>query len=199
MSTLAWAWLDTVPKPATPVIGTLGPTGTSSEQAAALVGAELARSRAGTATTALYATYEDAATALAAGEVALVVVANAYKAVHHLYMDLRFAVAGTFIMDTPLYGIARRRGGRPPSRPVIATHPSPVALIKQLLPAEFRAPTVVETNSTSAAAASVLAGEADLALTTKPAAHLHDLEFISPTRTIRMVWTIFAPAPLEAA
>ncbi|GAU65725.1 putative hypothetical protein [Streptomyces sp. NBRC 110611] len=173
-------------------VGTLGPQGTSSELAAGLLARRLAPSGGEPAAVRLFDTYEEAGDTLRAGLVTHVVVANAYKAVHHFYMDPALALADVFVMDTPLYGIARRRDAAPaPGTPVIASHPSPVPLIAELLPPEHTSHTVLAADSTSAAARAAAAGAADFALTTAPAARLHGLEFVSRTRPIRMVWSVF--------
>lgn len=48
--------------------------------------------------------------------------------------------------------------------------------------------------STSAAAYQARRRETDLALTTQPAAKANELEFISRTRPIRMLWSVFTLA-----
>ncbi|NUR05145.1 MAG: hypothetical protein HOY79_54190 [Streptomyces sp.] len=118
--------------------------------------------------------------------------ANAYKGINPFYMDPDVELAGVFVMDTPLYGIATRRGAGPvPDSPTIASHPSPEPIIAQLLPQRHTTFKVLHMDSTSTAARAVVEGTADLALTTVPAAHIHELEFISGTRPIRMVWSVF--------
>ncbi|CCO82865.1 Bacilysin biosynthesis protein bacA [Erwinia amylovora Ea266] len=47
-------------------------------------------------------------------------------------------------------------------------------------------------SSTSAAAHAVAIGEVDIALTTEVAARIHNLDFVSPTRPIHMLWSVFA-------
>ncbi|NIL64850.1 hypothetical protein HCB39_27665 [Salinispora arenicola] len=129
--------------------------------------------------------------------------ANAYKAVHEFYMDPGFQLAVVFVLDTPMYGIAKRRGaGAPPPSPTIASHPSPVPIIGQLLNGSG-AHVVMIADSTRSAALAAAEGRVDLALTTAPAAQLYDLEFITRTRCIRMVWSVFvlsdaAPATTES-
>lgn len=184
------------PQPSAPVpevqlrsVGTLGPAGTSSEQAARHAWQMLAGT--GTPNIRLFDTYEDAGDALRAGEVSHVVVASAYANVSDFYMDTRLALAGAFIQDTPLYGIAKRRDGSVPDNPTIATHPAPLPLVVQLLPDRFIGHETVPVASTSAAAIAVRDGAVDLALTTQPAAAAHGLRFISRTRTIRMLWSVF--------
>jgi prephenate dehydratase len=66
-----------------------------------------------------------------------------------------------------------------------------VALVAELLPAAYAADNLVLTASTSAAALAARDLDTDVALTTEPAAALHQLEFISRTRTIRMLWSVF--------
>ncbi|WP_274919506.1 hypothetical protein [Streptomyces sp. WZ-12] len=173
-------------------VGTLGPHGTSSEVAAARFAGRVRDSDGPPAALRLFNSYEQAGEALRAREVTHVVVANAYKAIHHFYMDPALELSNVFVMDTPLYGIARRRDSGPaPECPTIASHPSPEPIIAQLLPPGHTTHTVLPSASTSAAARAAQDGSADLALTTVPSAELYGLEFISATRPIRMVWSVF--------
>ncbi|AEW95052.1 MULTISPECIES: hypothetical protein [Streptomycetaceae] len=176
-------------------IGTLGPKGTSSEEAARYLWARLPEGgphREPLIT--LYDSYEAAGEALRTGQVSHVVVANAYSAVNEFYMDTRISLAAAFIMETPEYGIAKLPGSQVPAEPTVASHPAPVPLVAQLLPAPYRPRQVDLVPSTSAAAMAARELRADLALTTAPAAGRHGLEFISRTRTIVMVWSVFVPA-----
>ncbi|ANP50045.1 prephenate dehydratase [Streptomyces griseochromogenes] len=176
-------------------VGTLGPPGTSSEVAAKRYAAQMSGLDGPTIDVQLFDTYEKAGEALQARDVTHVVVANAYKEINPFYMDPAVELAGVFVMDTPLYGIAMARGGGPvPDAPTVASHPSPEPIIAQLLPRRHATYKVIHHDSTSAAARAVVEGTADLALTTVPAAQLHDLEFISGTRPIRMVWSVFGRA-----
>ncbi|MGK4584921.1 hypothetical protein [Kitasatospora sp. HPMI-4] len=190
-----WLGLDTdTARPATTAVGTLGPAGTSSEQAATHLRAVLdpdGDPATAAADVRLFAGYEEAGEALRTGEVGRIVVANAYSGINTFYMDPGLALAGAFVFDTPHYGIARARGHRVPPRPRVATHPAPVALVAELLPAAYAADNLVLTASTSTAARAARDLDADVALTTEPAAALHQLEFISRTRTIRMLWSVF--------
>lgn len=185
-------WIDVRDKPCdTYVIGTLGPEGTSSEQAARVLRGRLP----GTGRIVLHPTYEQALTALTTGAVSHVVVANAYKEIHQFYMTDAITLSDVFVMDTPLYGIARRQDDAPmPDNPTVVTHPSPQPLIAQLLPPVRGVPQVAAARSTSAAAQAVADHRYDLALTTEPAAARHGLRFISRLRPIRMVWSVFVTA-----
>ncbi|MFJ2175518.1 hypothetical protein ACIOHE_21785 [Streptomyces sp. NPDC087851] len=187
--TVELGWIDVRPAPAgPPAIGTLGPEGTSSEQAARLLRTRLPDGPP----VVLRTTYEQAMEDLKAGTVSHVVVANAYRDIHHFYMADDIALAGVFVMDTPLYGIARRADGGPLSdRPSVVTHPSPRPLVDQLLPGAYQLPDVATADSTSQAAQAVAEHRYDLALTTEPAATRHGLRFISRLRPIRMVWSVF--------
>ncbi|MGW1951471.1 hypothetical protein ACWCPI_01705 [Streptomyces sp. NPDC001920] len=171
-------------------VGTLGPQGTSSE-AAARHFIRLSGSDGSQPPIHLFDTYEDAGAALRDGRVTHVIVANAYSAVNQFYMDPDLALANVFVLDTPLYGIAVPPNAAVPDAPTIATHPAPEPIIGQLLPRRHSSYKVIHSTSTSAAAQAASDGIADLALTTVPSAELNGLEFISDTRPILMVWSVF--------
>ena len=191
MSLLGWMEIDTAGRVALKSIGTLGPPGTSSETAAMMLWGKLSELPSEPQIT-LYETYEAAGDALLKRDISHFIVANAYRAVNEFYMDTRLALAGAFIMDTPLYGLAKSRElAMIPPRPSIATHPAPEPLIAQLLPKRFTQGTVMMMNSTVAAALAAVGGSTDLALTTAPAVESYGLEFISRLRPIRMVWSVF--------
>ncbi|MFD9357595.1 prephenate dehydratase domain-containing protein [Streptomyces sp. NPDC060031] len=172
-------------------VATLGPPGTSSEQAAGQLWQRLPDGRGRTPELRLFDTYEEAGEALLDGRASHLVVANAYAGVNRFYMDPRLELAAAFFMETPPYGIVALPGGTNMNRPTVASHPAPVPIIGQLLDESFGEPHVSLVSSTSAAARAVREGEADLALTTLPAARRHNLVLISSTRTIQMVWSVF--------
>lgn len=178
-------------------VGTLGPQGTSSE-AAARHFIRLSGSDSSQPPIHLFGTYEEAGAALRGGQVTHLIVANAYSAVNQFYMDSDLQLANVFVMDTPLYGIAAPCDSVVPDSPTIATHPAPEPIIGQLLPAGHATYKVIHSASTSAAAQAVIDGTADLALTTVPSAELLGLEFISDTRPILMVWSVFTRAESTA-
>lgn len=184
-------------------VATLGPTGTSSEAAAGFLihrvlreGGEDTPSGAsgGQARIALRESYEEAHRLVLDREADLLVVANAYAQISRFYMDPRLRLAGAFVLDTPLYGLASRPDRRPAGPVRVATHPAPEPLIEELMPAGCRLATVVIAGSTSLAAAMADRGEVDLALTTELAAKVSGLDFVSRSRAIRMLWSVFAPA-----
>ncbi len=86
-----------------------------------------------------------------------------------------------------------------PSSARLSTHPAPVALVNELLPDRYTVCELRFANSTSAAAAHARDRETDLALTNKPAAEAYALEFISRTRPIRMLWSVFTLRTARAA
>ncbi|MFD8723113.1 prephenate dehydratase domain-containing protein [Streptomyces sp. NPDC059629] len=191
-------WIDTELSsgPSVRTIGTLGPAGTSSEQAALYLWAD--RAPEGPPAIRLYDSYEQAGSALRLGAVSHVVIANAYASVHSFYMDPSLRFAGAFLFDTPHYGIAVSPGHRIPGAARVATHPAPEALVEELLPAEYSVAEIRYAASTSAAADKARRRETDLALTTQPAAKANALEFISRTRPIRMLWSVFTLAGADS-
>ncbi|MEY9992104.1 prephenate dehydratase [Streptomyces sp. V4I8] len=194
----AAGWIDTALSsgPSIETIGTLGPAGTSSEQAALYLWAD--HGSGGPPQIQLHNTYEEAGQALREGAVSHVVIANAYASVHSFYMDPSLRFAGAFLFDTPDYGIAVSPGHRIPDAARIATHPAPVALVQELLPGQYSVAEIRYATSTSAAAGQARRRETDLALTTRPAAKAHALEFISRTRPIRMLWSVFTLAGTDS-
>lgn len=187
-----------------PTVATLGPTGTSSETAAGFLLDEVLGETAGDSALdtpggatriALRDTYEEAHRLVLDREADLLVVANAYAQISRFYMDPRLRLAGAFVLDTPQYGLAARPGRRPAGPVRVATHPAPEPLIEELMPAGCRLDAVVSATSTSLAAAMADRGEVDLALTTELAAKATGLDFVSRSRAIRMLWSVFAPAP----
>ncbi|RMI36437.1 prephenate dehydratase domain-containing protein [Streptomyces triticirhizae] len=177
-------------------ITSLGPAGTSSEQAARALQGHLLRRGHEHVPIELCHRYEEAGDRLLAGDCELVVVANAYSGIDRFYMDPALRLAAVFVKDTPHYGIASVAGAELEQKTRVITHPAPRALVGELLPERFDLAEVVFATSTSAAAEAVERGEVPLALTTALAARLHGLEFLSRTRPIRMVWSVFTRADL---
>lgn len=174
----------------TAIIATLGPAGTSSEAAAA----DLRRRVGAAAPAVLHDCYEDAAAAVMHGEADLLLVANAYAKINNFYMDPTLCLAAVFVYRTPQYGLAIRPGADLMGSLSIASHPAPVPIIDQLLPAGLSVAEVLHVQSTSLAAAAVRSGVVPMALTTAPAAAAHGLDFVSRTRPITMLWSVFRRA-----
>lgn len=186
-------------------IATLGPAGTSSEQSARYLSDYLQlgwsdRPASEPLPINLFSRYEDAAADVLADHSDLLLVANAYHAVSNFYMDTRLAIVGAYCFDTPEYGIASKTAVLQRRGLSVATHPAPVPIIEQLLAGTgATAENVVITDSTSAAARAAAEGDVDVALTTAPAAELYGLKFLTRTRNIRMIWSVFSASGSETA
>jgi prephenate dehydratase len=182
-------------------IVTLGPAGTSSEAAARYLWGRFGPAEAATDPDrfVLLDTYEECLRALRRREQTLAVVANAYSGASQFYMDPDVYLWGAFVLDTPQYGIASATPFVPSGSVRLVTHPAPAPLIGQLFPGGTDRLELVFASSTSSAAREVRAGRADLALTTEKAAALHQLHFVSRTRTIRMLWSVFQSISVDAA
>ncbi|MEM6160962.1 bacilysin biosynthesis protein BacA [Erwinia sp. P6884] len=172
-------------------INTLGPSGTSSEYASQFFHLWMRDNYSNSHHEIfLNETYELARDNIK-NEKGILIVANAYQKINDFYMDTRLKLLATFLYDTPLYGLVANR--ELPDRPLyIASHPAPIPLIKELLPDGLHIKQVIEMPSTSAAAQAVVSRKVDVALTTEVAARIHKLSFISRTRPIHMLWSVFA-------
>lgn len=174
------------------MIHTLGPSGTSSEAAAGFFSEWFGHRYPGSRVQVnLSDSYEQARSSMAEHTPRVLIVANAYPQINNFYMDPRLSLVATFVFDTPLYGLVSQ-GPLTTRKLAVATHPAPMLLIEELLPHGLEVDSVVLALSTSAAAAAAARGEVDVALTTEVAANIHGLHFISSTRPIRMLWSVFA-------
>jgi prephenate dehydratase len=179
------------------VIATLGPAGTSSEVAAGELVARLRKAFHAHPRVNLHPSFESAAEAVCDGRADLLLVANAYPRVADFYRDDSLCLVGAFILSTPPYGIAAAPDAPIPFVVRVATHPGPAPLVRQLLSPAFFAREVELVPSTSVAASHVATGQAHLALTNETSVRTAGLEFISSTRVIVMLWSLFARADEE--
>lgn len=176
------------------MIHTLGPNGTSSEAAAGFFSEWFGQRYPGSRLRLqLSDSYEQARSSMDEHMPRVLIVANAYPQIHHFYMDPLLSLVATYVFDTPLYGLASK-SPLTTKRLTVATHPAPQMLIEELLPPGLEVDSVILALSTSAAAAAAAKGEVDVALTTEVAANIHGLRFVSNTRPIRMLWSVFALA-----
>lgn len=170
-------------------IATLGPEGTSSDEAARA----LASCGPGGGRRELFPTYEEAAEAVITGRADYLVVANAYAAINHFYISERLIVVGAFPFETPPYGVAvdpaRARRG---SAPELVSHPAPLHLAERWFRHSESKPRFVAARSTSEAAQAVAQGSALACITTEVARRRTGLAFITRTLRIRMLWSVFA-------
>ena len=174
------------------MIHTLGPKGTSSEAAAGFFSDWFGQRYPGSRVQLnLNDSYEYARSSMDEHTPGVLIVANAYPQINNFYMDPQLSLVATFVFDTPLYGLASK-GPLTTRKLTVATHPAPLLLVEELLPEDLEVGSVILALSTSAAAAAAARGEVDVALTTEVAANIHGLNFISSTRPIRMLWSVFA-------
>lgn len=173
-----------------PKIATLGPSGTSSEASGEYL---LSLLKVEQGKCSLYPSYEEAYESLVSGISNLLLVANAYKGIDKFYMSKDIQFLFPFVFETPLYGVAKRpceKLDRSRSL-IIATHHAPSSLLPWFLTDLDIQYEVLLVNSTSEAAIKLHKGEVDLCLTTENAAQKYNVKFISPTRTILMLWSVF--------
>ena len=171
-------------------IATLGPTGTSSELAAASLAERL---RTVGVKTSLFDEYEAAADHVLATTGAVLVVANAYHAINNFYISRVLEPIAAFFCDTPAYVIATADEARM-SETIdelrIASHSAPSHLIGDVIPG--RSIRLIEVSSTSAAAKLAASGTVDACLTTATAAKLNGLSVLSTAfDSIPMLWSVF--------
>jgi bacilysin biosynthesis protein BacA len=174
------------------IIGTLGPSGTSSDYASKHIAHQLLEEQF-TVSTQLFDSFIDVKEALLQEKVALALVPHAYDRINEFYMEPSLDLGFIFIYPTPVYGLAKKKNTEVDLEGCkIVTHPAPLPLLSKLLPSQDQAQMQVElSRSTSHAAIQVMQGLADLAITNENAAQAYDLEFISIYGNIRMSWSIF--------
>lgn len=191
-----WTFVGSVDKLSQIRVATLGPEGTSSEAAALYLLNSLGLlpwEQRKNQEYLLFPSYEEAFEQVVTGNAEMLLVANAYKGIDKFYMSSMVRLSLPFIFETPLYGIAKRPDNELPiDRPVtIATHHAPSSLIPWFLSGHDLKYEIVAANSTSDAAIKVVHGETDLCVTTLPSTCRYGVEFISPLRPIRMLWSVF--------
>lgn len=173
-------------------IGTLGPAGTSSEQAA-IHFLENSLKPAYPADIVLFDTFDDVLDSLVASEVSLAIIPNAYERVNEFYINPHTELVEVFIYDTPSYGLAKKPHNSFGDCKIV-THPAPINLVNFLLKKIDKKAfkySVELVNSTSVAAKMVKEGVADLAITNAMAAAKHGLEMIAMYGPIKMSWSVF--------
>jgi len=169
---------------------TLGPEGTSSEVAAQYF---LDQVETADKTLVLCSNYEQAADKVVAGVADLLLVANAYKGINDFYMSPALYFICAYFYQTPMYGVAARKdwAAEPNRRYTIATHHAPISLVPWFLQGMALDYDLVHADSTAAAARAVRTGETDLCVANAVAVAQQDLEFVTRTRPIRMLWSVF--------
>jgi prephenate decarboxylase len=171
-------------------LSTLGPSGTSSEATAKYLLNQLVGNHSSQCI--LYPSFEESTQSLLDGRSNLLLVANAYQRIDQIYMHPQITPLFAVLHPTPNYGIAKRRCDVNLKRKVkIATHHAPSSLMQYLIRDWDLNYKMILVDSTSQAAINVQQGRADLCMTNTTSAEKYDLEFISPTRPIYMLWSLF--------
>jgi bacilysin biosynthesis protein BacA len=175
------------------IIGTLGPSGTSSDYASSYIVKQL-ESEQLTGEIQLFDSFSGVKEALLQDKVDIAVVPHAYHSINEFYMEPNLDLGFIFIYPTPVYGLAKRKNTEVVFKGArLVTHPAPLPLLSKLLP-ESQDQSEIQVDfspSTSDAAIQVQQGLATLAITNKNAVDAYDLEFISTYGKIPMSWSIF--------
>lgn len=167
---------------------TLGPPGSSSEQAVRYLGRHMASIRL---TYRLEDSFEAVLALLQQQDIDLAVVPHAYAGIHRFYMMPELKLLRLFVMPTPVYGLAVHPQPTPgKGKPVLVTHPAPLPILRHLVddPSQFDVQIV---GSTSVAARLVRDGKADWAITNEVALTTYGLEFTKVYGPIVMSWSVF--------
>lgn len=171
-------------------LGTLGPVGTSSEQAARFAIEQLYAGQ--TCGLSLLDSFEACIEELLQAKLDAVVVPHAYPKINDFYMHPELEVAEIFRADTPLYGLAVRQDfdydESMLDEETVVSHPAPVPLIRFYMNREVSVELV---SSTSEAARQVRDFETNLCVTNQQAADVYGLKFVKQFKRIPMSWTIF--------
>jgi bacilysin biosynthesis protein BacA len=173
-------------------IGTLGPSGTSSEAAAAyFIQTDEKNPKSYSIT--LLNSFQSVLQGLIHGELSMALVPHAYNDINLFYINPQVALYRMFQFDTPAYGLARRRDmvlSQHSCR--VVSHPAPILLLDNLL-AQIGL-SVYEigfVSSTSKAAEEVYENKADLALTNMNAINKYNLVCCALYGPIQMGWSVF--------
>lgn len=171
-------------------IATLGPSGTSSEATGAYLLSLINRE---SAQCSVYPSYENAMKSVISGRADLLLMANAYCKIDAVYMCPKLKLLTSFEYPTPCYGLAKKTGYQlPKERPLkIATHHAPLSLIPQFMDNDAVNYEVTLVESTSRAAIVTQQENFDMCITNSNSVQAYNLEFISETRQIFMVWSVF--------
>jgi bacilysin biosynthesis protein BacA len=185
-----------VPSSNTLIVGTLGPSGTSSEEALNYIKQQIQAKQINISVK-LFDNFLALREALQNNQVDLALVPHAYDKINEFYMEPNFDLGFIFVYPTPVYGLAKKKDREIKfTGSKVVTHPAPLPLLSQLLPGHSQQEITVElANSTSAAAQQVHQGLADLAITNEKARQSYDLEFVATYGTIPMSWSVFYKKP----
>ena len=172
-------------------IGTLGPSGTSSEAAAAYFIQTDEKNQNYSIT--LLNSFQLVLHELIHGELSVALVPHAYNDINLFYINPQVTLYRMFQFDTPAYGLARRRDRVLSQHSCrVVSHPAPILLLDNLLVQIGLSDYELEwVSSTSKAAEGVYENKADLALTNMNAIKKYNLVCCALYGPIRMGWSVF--------
>lgn len=176
-------------------ISTLGPEGTSSEYASNFFLDLLQIDYKSKAY--LKPSFEEAVLDVLNLNADIMVVANAYQNIDAIYMEPKMKVMSSFMCNTPPYGIACKNHNvliGQEKKINILTHPAPVSMIPWFLNDTSIEYNIHASSSTSKAAESVMHEQFKYCVTNEIAVKKYNLAFISRTRPIKMLWSVFGLA-----
>ncbi|MEJ2631541.1 MAG: hypothetical protein P8011_08680 [Acidihalobacter sp.] len=183
-----------------PRIGTLGPIGTSSEQAALFYSKTILPWYLKSSIH-LFPTFEEVLESLLSEKINECVVPHAFKNINIFYINKHTNLHAIFRFSTPEYGLAYSKGKRPKfdDHVRIATHHAPRHLADDRTLVPWEKITIVDAPSTSIAAKMLVDGDCDLAITNASALSNYgdDVEFLSSFGQIDMGWSVFTKRSLK--
>jgi len=185
----------------TPVTGslrlvTLGPTGTSADDAARSLAHAVAE-EGGQVGVELHDDFDGARRSVhdgVDGHVTAALVPSAFAGATRFHWDPALALLGVVVRPTPTYGLAVRSpeaAGRPVV--VVASLPEVRGLVDDLAPPALRRARRIDrpAPSTVAAARDVAGGLADVAVCNEPGRRRHGLTWIAHREGVPMPWSVF--------
>lgn len=183
-----------------PVLGTLGPPGTSSHAAALYLQEGLtAIGVLSIAALRLYDRFDELRTNLCAGEVDYALVPSAYRDATAFHWNPDIRLAFHFAQVTPSYGIAVHRVLPEEGEVTVATMHEVRTVFESLRPPELGERDVrwIDTRSTHHAAEVTANGEAHLALTNDTSRETFGLRWLASRPGAEVVWLVFHTDYLE--
>jgi hypothetical protein len=180
-------------------IGTLGPNGTSSEQALIyLISTALSYDKRIKFEKHLMNSFTKVYDSLDKGLIKYALIPSAYERITDFFWNNNFTNNLNFIFPTPEYGLVCKNDYKPVTNRKIkvACCPAVENIIEYLSGGELQNHLIerVRTNSTTEAVICLINDEADLAITNRTSFDLYsdrDIKFLSKTYNTNIVWTLF--------
>lgn len=173
-------------------IGTLGPSGTSSE-AAVKYFLHLYEKSSNDYSIVLLDNFKSVLHELTYGDLSIAIVPHAYSDINLFYINPKIQLYKMFEFKTPSYGLAKRSETVIPYHHCrVVSHPAPILILDMLIAqmgiSHYE---VIHVSSTSKAAEEVFEGRAELALTNMNAIKKYDLLCCAMYGPIQMGWSVF--------